>query len=390
MILTESPRGVIAQREGCEEFYIQWETEKGINLHDWGHNLHQTQKENEIVLVQFKNARREFYLNPNMLAVERGDIVAVAASPGHDIGVVALTGWLAKRAFSEQQKDKTSSPPPLYRKATKNDLDKWLDCMGKEQNTMLKSRAMAHDLGLAMKISDVEYQGDGTKASFYFSAEKRVDFRELVRLLATEFRVRIEMKQIGSRQEAGKIGGIGTCGKELCCCKWMKQFHSVTTASVKMQDLTPNPQKQAGQCGKLKCCLNFEVDVYEDAKKSMPLVKKPLRLVDCELHHQKSDLFQKQMWFTKERKSTEKPIMLTVVQVEEILEKNAQGELGASLQSLLNEVKSSAIAPTTPADAYSNVVIEEESITRFDNRKRRSSGRQKSRGRRQSRKKQAQ
>lgn len=377
MEYTDSSRGRIAQRDGAEEFYICGESCSRLNMHDWGATLAQSPRDGEIVMVQFKNSRREFFLNAGMLSLRAGDIVAVAANPGHDIGIVSLTGWLAKRRYTREGTPEQPTPPPLYRKATRNDLDKWLEMIGREYTTMLKARTIAADLGLSMKIADVEYQGDGAKASFYYSAEKRVDFRELVRILATEFKVRIEMRQIGPRQEAGRVGGIGTCGKELCCSRWMNRFASVTTSAVKMQDLTPNPQKQAGQCGKLKCCINFELETYEEAKRRVPRVKGPLKLEDCELFHVKNDLFREYMWFATQPKSTTNLIMLTVPQVESIIALNAKGQMGAPLATIKKPSEHELQQETI---GYSNV-IEEESITRFDNRKKRHKNRPKGKNR---------
>ena len=223
---------------------------------------------NEIVEVRFKNTRKGFYRNVNELRLEVDDIVAVEASPGHDIGYVSMTGYLVReqlkkmkiRPFIEEMKK-------VYRKARPVDLQKWEEAKKLEEATMLRSRKIAENLGLAMKIGDVEYQGDKTKAIFYYLADERVDFRQLIKVLAEEFHVRIEMRQIGARQEAGRIGGIGTCGRELCCSTHLSNFNSVTTSHARYQDLSLNPQKLAGQCGKLKCCLNYELDCYIDAQK---------------------------------------------------------------------------------------------------------------------------
>lgn len=374
MEFTKTTRGNIGQREGTDDYYIQDDAASPISIHDWGQKFSRTAHDDEFTLVQFKNTRKEFFLNSNLLSLHRGDIVAVAANPGHDIGIVVLTGWLARRQYLRTHDPETPPPPPLYRKATTNDIDKWLEVINKEYDSMLTARRIALDLGLKMKISDVEYQGDGTKASFFYSAEKRVDFRELVRILANEFRVRIEMRQIGPRQEAGRIGGIGTCGNKLCCNSWMQQFSSVTTSVIKTQELTPNPQKQAGQCGKLKCCLNFEVDAYEQAKKRFPRIRKPLLLDDCQLYHVKNDLFREYMWFSQVPKSTANLTMLTLAQVQNILALNAKGEKAPALSGLsINTI-------SEPADqnSYDNV-IEEESITRFDKRKRRNKGKSRNR-----------
>ncbi|PIE84208.1 MAG: hypothetical protein CSA07_03115 [Bacteroidia bacterium] len=367
MEIRANSRGVIAQREGLDEFYIKREGHQTPGVFNWGIRYTRGATDSEIVTVEFKNGRSGYYLNQGMLSLAQGDIVAVSANPGHDIGVVQLTGWLAKRVHLRYQREHPEDQEPLpvvYRKASENDVQKWCESIEREQDAMIKSRQIALNLGLRMKISDVEFQGDGTKALFYYSAEKRVDFRELVRNLASEFRVRIEMRQIGPRQEAARVGGIGACGRSICCERWLSSFASVTTSTIKAQDLTPNPQKQAGLCGKLKCCLNFEVDTYLDAKQRMPRVKGRLLLEDGELFYVKNDIFRGQLWFSREPKSSANLVMLTAEQVAQILALNAEGKKGEPMEALRP-------APELPAEAtptFSNV-IEEESITRFDRSK---------------------
>lgn len=379
--MQRSSRGTIAQREGLDEYYVLDSEGGRLTAYDWGKTYTRSSQDNEIVQVQFKNGRSAYYLNPDLLNVQKGDIVALAASPGHDIGIVMLTGWLARRNYARHQCAHSDEGGLLclYRKASENDIERWLEGIAREYDAMLKSRQIAQELGLKMKISDVEFQGDGTKALFYYSADKRVDFREMVRILAGEFKVRIEMRQIGPRQEAGRVGGIGTCGQRLCCESWMRSFASVTTTSIKMQDLTPNPQKQGGQCGKLKCCLNFEVDAYEDAKKKMPCLKGPLQLEDGQLFHVKNDLFRGYMWFSPEPRSSANLIMLTTAQVLQILDQNAKGQKGGAIEMMRSKQK----AATEPTIGFKGV-IEEESITRFDKQKRRSKPRRKPRSSRNS------
>ena len=225
----------------------------------------------EVVEIRFKNTRKGFYRNVNELRLKRGDIIAVEASPGHDIGIISLAGEIVdKQRPRTKYNGITEELKKVYRKAKEADIDKWREAIQKEEQTMLKSRQIAADLGLNMKIGDVEYQGDNTKAIFYYIADERVDFRELIKVLAETFRIRIEMRQIGARQEAGKIGGIGTCGRELCCSTFITNFVSVSTHSARIQEVALNPQKLTGQCGKLKCCLNYELSGYEDARKPFP------------------------------------------------------------------------------------------------------------------------
>lgn len=379
-----SSRGELFVKEGVDEYYVADAGFGEIGEYDWGAAFSQDIHDEEVVQVQFKNARRAFYINRSMLSLHRGDVVAVAAMGGHDVGVVCLTGWLARRNYLKQQcqietENRVNEPlMELYRKATQQDVERWIEATARELETMLRARIIAQDMHLQMKISDVEFQGDGSKALFYYSAEQRVDFRELVRVFAGEFKVRIEMRQIGPRQEAARIGGIGSCGREVCCGGWLRKFASVTTSTIKLQDLTPNPQKQAGQCGKLKCCLNFEVDVYEEAKRKMPRVKAPLQFEDGVLYHVKNDLFRDCMYFSTSPKSIEHLVMLTCAQVEQILELNHSGRKGESILAF-SGVEEQEVATTQLG--YGNV-IEEESLTRFDKAKKKS-GKNKNRAKQQ-------
>ena len=251
------------------------------------------------VEVRFKNSHKAFFKIPDDITVSRGDIVAVEASPGHDIGIVSLTGETARlQMVKKKMHPQSEYVKKIYRRARLNDIEKWLKSVEKEDDIMVRTRKIAGELGLAMKVNDVEYQGDGTKAIFYYTAEERVDFRQLIRVLADTFKVRIEMKQIGVRQEAARIGGIGSCGRELCCSTWMTDFKSVTTQVARTQQLSLNPQKLAGQCGKLKCCLNFEQDAYVDALDDFPDSSIPLNTRKGQAVYQKMDVFKKIMWYT--------------------------------------------------------------------------------------------
>ena len=252
----------------------------------------------EVVEVRFKNTRKGFYRNVNELRLKRGDIVAVEASPGHDIGIITLAGEIVEK---QQRRTKylgsKEEMKKVYRKAKDLDIEKWRGAIDKEEETMFRSRKIAKDLGLNMKIGDVEYQGDHTKAIFYYIADERVDFRDLIKVLAETFRIRIEMKQIGARQEAGRIGGIGTCGRELCCSTFVTNFVSVSTHSARVQEVALNPQKLAGQCGKLKCCLNYELAGYEDARKHFPDTGISLKTSRGEAFHLKTDVYRGIMWY---------------------------------------------------------------------------------------------
>jgi cell fate regulator YaaT (PSP1 superfamily) len=290
-------------------------------------------------------------------------VVAVEASPGHDIGIVSMVGSLVK-----MQLDRNNIPMEgtefrkIYRKAKPADIDKWNEAIGQEFSTMIKSRKIAIDLKLEMKIGDVEYQGDGTKAIFYYIADDRVDFRELIKVLAEQLKVRIEMRQIGARQEAGRIGGIGSCGRELCCSTWITSFVSVTTNAARYQEVSLNPQKLAGQCGKLKCCLNYELASYLDAQKDFPDTSRPLETEQGLVYHQKTDVFKRLMWYSSKRDMPAEIVCLSVDQVLDIMEKNERGEKVKKLES----VESSNIAPIIDYQ-YKNAV-DEKILTRFEDK----------------------
>jgi cell fate regulator YaaT (PSP1 superfamily) len=339
-----------------------------LEVFDWLSDLPQSENVTDIVEVQFKNTRKGFYRNSNHLKLRRGDVVAVEASPGHDIGEVTLAGELVLLQMKKNNlKPSTYEFKRVYRKAKSVDIDKWEEAKALEHETMLESRRIAERLDLDMKIGDVEYQGDRTKAIFYYIADERVDFRELIKVLADRFKVRIEMRQIGARQEAGRIGGIGPCGRELCCSTWITNFVSVTTNAARYQEISLNPQKLAGQCGKLKCCLNYELDGYIDAQKDFPQTDIPLETEDETYYHFKTDIFKRLMWFSSERDSTGNVVMLTVDTVKEIIEINKRGK---KVEKLASEVTT---AVATEID-YTNVVGED-SITRFDEKNKKSNNR---------------
>jgi cell fate regulator YaaT (PSP1 superfamily) len=289
----------------------------------------------EVVEVRFKNTRKSFYRNVNGLRLKRGDIIAVEASPGHDIGIISLAGEIVEkqrqRTKYQGNKDELKK---VYRKAKQVDIDKWKEAIQKEEDTMLRSRKMAADLGLNMKIGDVEYQGDGTKAIFYYIADERVDFRELIKVLAESFRIRIEMRQIGARQEAGRIGGIGTCGRELCCSTFVTNFVSVSTHSARVQEVALNPQKLAGQCGKLKCCLNYELAGYEDARKHFPDTTTNLLTKKGEAYHLKTDVYRGIMWYANAEGGGQALVPVPAERVAEIQSMNKNGEIPDELIEL--------------------------------------------------------
>ncbi|MBQ2414020.1 MAG: hypothetical protein II315_03755 [Rikenellaceae bacterium] len=326
----------------------------------------------DIVEVRFKNTRRSFYRNVNNLPLKRGDIVAVEASPGHDIGIVSLTGdMVARQMFRIGFTPMGGEFKKIYRKAKPYDIEKWQEAIALEHDTMIRSRRIAADMGLNMKIGDVEYQGDKIKAIFYYIADERVDFRELIKVFAEQFRIRVEMKQIGARQEAGRIGGLGACGRELCCASWIPSFSSVTTNAARVQEISLNPQKLAGQCSKLKCCLVYEYDSYSDARREFPRVKEPLQALDGEYFLVKSDILARTMSFSSAPNSLTNLITLPIERVREIIALNRRGH---KVETLWSE----DITPVEQEPDFVNV-IGEDSITRFDKSKKRRNGRNKSR-----------
>lgn len=294
---------------------------------DWLKDIPGAGNFNDIIEVRFKNTRKGYYRNVHNIRFKSGDVVAVEASPGHDIGIVSLTGELVLHQLQKYGISKDSEDlKKLYRKAKPADIDKWKDSIILEHDTMIRSRQIAEDLELDMKIGDVEYQGDKTKAIFYYIADERVDFRQLIKVLADAFKVRIEMRQIGARQEAGRIGGIGSCGRELCCASWLTSFVSVTTNAARYQEVSLNPQKLAGQCGKLKCCLNYELNVYLDAQKDFPDKSIVLETVDGPAYHQKTDIYRNLYWYGFEQENASNLVPVPVERVREIIRLNKQGK----------------------------------------------------------------
>ena len=321
--------------------------------------------------VRFKNTRKGIYQNTSGQVIRVGDIVVVEAQNGADVGIVTLQGAMVAHQLKRNNIDFRSYEfKRIYRKARPMDIQKWQEAIAREHQTMIRARVLAANLGLEMKIGDVEFQGDGTKAIFYYIADGRVDFRQLIKDFAEEFHIRVEMKQIGARQEAGLIGGIGVCGQALCCCRYINDFQSITTAAARSQDLSLNPQKLAGQCGKLKCCINYEAAVYIDAKENIPDLNGPLNLEDGDVVHVKSDALRQIMWFRYSDKDSEEAYPLEVKKVKEIMSLNTQGKKGASLSGGRKEkvidFKSAA---------------GEDSITRFDEVKKKKNARQKGRQR---------
>ena len=333
-----------------------------LEVYDWLADIPESHDDTDLVEVRFKNTRKGYYRNTTHIRLVPGDLVAVEASPGHDIGEVTLTGRLV---LLQMKKNNVKIDNPdlkrVYRKAKPNDLEKFEEAKSKEHDTMIRARKIAEDLHLDMKIGDVEYQGDGNKAIFYYIADERVDFRQLIKVLAEVFRVRIEMKQIGARQEAGRIGGLGPCGRQLCCSGWMTNFVSVATSAARYQDIALNPQKLAGQCAKLKCCLNYEADAYVEAQKRLPSREIPLETKLNTYYHFKTDIFKREMSY-----STDKSIAANVVTVsaERVFEVIALNKKGIKPDTLESEAGARA-----PERREFEDVVGQDSLTRFDKAK---------------------
>lgn len=327
----------------------------------------------DCVEVRFKNSRKEFFRNTDNIALCIGDIVATQAKSGHDVGIVTLTGELVRVQMKKKKVKPGDDLPKIYRKATQKDIDKWQKCRDKEEEVKKRSREMAILLRLQMKISDIEFQGDGSKATFYYTAEERIDFRQLIKDMAKAFGIRIEMRQIGYRQEAQRLGGIGSCGRELCCSTWLTDFRSVSTSSARYQQLSLNPQKLAGQCGKLKCCLNYELDLYMEALDDFPPQEVKLHTEKGIAFCQKADIFKGALWYSyKDDPSTWHE--LTKEQVHQIMKSNKSKEKVMSLEEFASEnVKTDNLI-------FENVVGQD-SLTRFD-RPRRKKKRRKGRNQR--------
>lgn len=329
-----------------------------LNTYDWLADIPENDEACDMVEIQFKNTRKGYYKNSNKLKLTKGDIVAVEASPGHDIGTVSLTGRLVPLQMRKANLKPDAEIRRIYRKAKPVDMEKYEEAKSKEHATMIRSRQIAASLNLDMKIGDVEYQGDGNKAIFYYIADERVDFRQLIKVLAEAFRVRIEMKQIGARQEAGRIGGIGPCGRELCCATWMTNFISVSTNAARIQDISLNPQKLAGQCAKLKCCLNYEVDAYVECTKRMPSREIQLETKDGTFYYFKSDILKGLISYSTDKNFAANLVTITGRRAFEVINMNRNGIKPDSLQE---EFSSESKRPID--------LLEQESVTRFDKSK---------------------
>ena len=334
--------------------------DKQLNTYDWLADVPGNADSTDLVEVQFKHTRKGYYHNSNNLELKKGDIVAVEANPGHDIGVVTLTGRLVKKQIKKANLKSADDIKRIYRIARPVDMDKYREAKAREHDTMIESRQIAKDLGLQMKIGDVEYQGDCNKAIFYYIADERVDFRQLIKVLAETFHVRIEMKQIGARQEAGRIGGTGPCGRELCCATWMKNFISVSTNSARFQDISLNPQKLAGMCAKLKCCLNYEVDDYVEAGRKMPSREIVLQTADGDYYLFKPDILAGLITYSTDKNIAANLETISAERARKIIEMNKRGEKPESLHEDGKQRQSAK----PNADLLAN-----ENISRFDKAK---------------------
>lgn len=337
-----------------------------LAVFDWLSNmtLPNGQERFNIYEVRFKNGRKHFYKNVENLSISMGDVVAVEGNPGHDVGTVSLAGELVKVQMKKHNITEDSEEvKKIYRKATQKDIDVWQEARAKEEETQRRGREILGRLGLQMKLSDVEYQGDGNKATFYYTADARVDFRQLIRDLASAFSIRVEMKQVGARQEAARLGGVGSCGRELCCSTWLTDFRKVTTAAARYQQLSLNPLKLAGQCGKLKCCLNFELDVYLDALKPFPKQDVILRTQKGDAVFVKMDIFKKHLWYTYKDESS-KWFRLTLDQVLEIINLNKNNKKSIPLEEYESDVEVHETVDFEDA-------VGQDSLTRFDSPRRR-------------------
>ena len=336
--------------EGCGKI------DAPLNTFDWLAGVPGNEDFTDIVEVQFKNTRKGYYKNSNNLPLKKGDIVAVEATPGHDIGKVTMTGRLVLLQLKKTRLTPDSEFKRVYRKAKPVDMEKYEEAKAREHDTMIRSRQIAKDLNLDMKIGDVEYQGDGQKAIFYYIADNRVDFRQLIKVLADTFKIKIEMKQIGARQEAGRIGGIGPCGRELCCAKFTTNFISVSTSAARFQDISLNPQKLAGQCAKLKCCLNYEVDAYVEASRTLPPRDVELETVDGTYFFFKADILRGEVTYSTDKHLPANLVTISSRRAISVIEMNKRGERPASLDA------AAAGESKRPVD-----LLEQENINRFDN-----------------------
>lgn len=351
LIVDTIERGVCKTKMGCCA---------KLHVTDWLNDIKSTALASDLVEVRFKNTRKDYYQNVNNLNLVVGDLVAVESSPGHDIGIISLMGELV---YDQMKKYKVTlnngDYRKIYRKAKQNDIDKWKEAISLEHQTMIRSRQITADLKLNMKIGDVEYQGDGTKAIFYYIADDRVDFRQLIRVLADTFRIRVEMKQIGARQEAGRIGGIGPCGREICCSTWMHNFVSVSTSAARYQEISLNPQKLAGQCGKLKCCLNFELAAYVDAQKEFPPSNLQLHTENGIYQFLKADIFGGTYSYTLQGNAPSNQVTVPIARVKEVIMLNKRGK---KPDKLMVSEKTNVVAEN---DSFQNMVGQED-LNRFD------------------------
>ena len=337
------------------------DTRGKLHCFNWLEDVPGGYADDDMVEVQFKNTRKGFYKNSLNIPLEIGDLVAVESNPGHDIGRVTLTGALVRLQMRKVGIKPNAEIRRIFRKAKPADIEKFEEAKARENDTMIRSRQIAESLNLNMKIGDVEYQGDGSKAIFYYIADERVDFRQLIKVLADVFKVRIEMKQIGARQEAGRVGGIGPCGRPLCCASWMTNFVSVATSAARYQDISLNPQKLAGQCAKLKCCLNFEVDAYVEASKKLPPRNVRLETADATYYHFKTDIFKGEITYSTDKSLAANLVTLDPERVFEIIAMNKEGKKPLTL-------KADGSDKEDPRSAY-NDLLDQNELTRFDNKK---------------------
>jgi cell fate regulator YaaT (PSP1 superfamily) len=342
-----------------------------LSSYNWMEGISQ-KRYNDLFEVRFKNTRKIFFRNTSGQIIKKGDLVVVEAQNGHDLGIVTLEGPVVLEQLDRHHIDPdTYEFRRIYRKAKILDIERWQEAISREHKTMIRARQLAARLGLDMKIGDVEFQGDGTKAIFYYIADARVDFRQLIKDFAEEFHIRVEMKQIGARQEAGLIGGLGVCGRALCCSNYMSDFQSITTQAARCQDLSLNPQKLAGQCSKLKCCINYEVSTYVDAQKQLPEVRGPIELEDGPAWLMKTDILRGILYFSYEQGSLSNLYPLSAERVREILAENRKGIKSASLQNSGPGIKQTEFISA----------VGDDSITRFDEQKKRRNNRKKNNGR---------
>ncbi len=374
-IINDCSRGCKIWKDSDDTLNVKYDNNCcKLSVFDWLQGI-SDEKSKDIFEVRFKNTRKSYFRNASDQQIDVGDIVTVETTNGHDVGIVTLAGPVVLIQLKRNNIDIDHFEfKKIYRKSSGVDIERWQDAISREHKTMIRARQIAASLGLNMKIGDVEFQGDGTKAIFYYIADERVDFRQLIKLFAEEFKIRIEMRQIGARQEAGHIGGIGVCGQELCCSRFINDFKSITTQAARCQDLSLNPQKLAGQCSKLKCCINYEAAVYIDAHSSMPVVKAPLETEGGPLFLMKSDVLKGIMWFSYEENSISEMFPLTFECVREVLRQNTRG------------IKVPNLTPDSDSGPEFKSAAGEGSISRFDEerkanhlnykkRKRQSSGR---------------